>query len=405
MIAPTLDEVSAVAQSGQYLGLARLMRLSTTGVNLQPLCQLLIQRATQNADDAIALMDASIIFQFYGDTALALQLQAEALKLQRLYCHPAERSTRLRVLALLAPGDLTANVPIECLLEHSDVELNLFYTTGAPAYLEEIPEHDVLFVAIGESTANMPILAAWQPLLAQWPRPVLNNPEHIGRIARDVLPQFLGGQSSIAMPPSYRLPIQSVLSTLACLPPGLQYPLLVRPVDSHAGHDLYKVADAAELQLRLAAMPGEEVYMSPFMEYSNEDGQYRKYRVFLIDGQPYACHMAISSHWMIHYLNAGMADSADKRAEEAQFMAHFEQDFAVRHREALAAIERGIGLDYLGIDCAEMPDGRLLVFEVGHAMVAHDMDPVELYPYKQPNMQKFFAAFRSMLYRAAGLDA
>jgi hypothetical protein len=60
-----------------------------------------------------------------------------------------------------------------------------------------------------------------------------------------------------------------------------------------------------------------------------------------------------------------------------------------------------MGLDYLGIDCAETPDGRLLVFEVDNAMVVHDMDPVEVFPYKPPQMRKIFAEFRAMLARAA----
>ena len=55
---------------------------------------------------------------------------------------------------------------------------------------------------------------------------------------------------------------------------------------------------------------------------------FRKYRIALIEGRPFACHMGVSEHWMIHYLNAGMRESAPKRAEEACFMAEFDQDFA-----------------------------------------------------------------------------
>ena len=38
------------------------------------------------------------------------------------------------------------------------------------------------------------------------------------------------------------------------------------------------------------------------------------------------------------------------------------------------------GLEYVGVDCAELPDGKLLVFEGDTAMVVHDMDPPDLYP-------------------------
>jgi hypothetical protein len=104
---------------------------------------------------------------------------------------------------------------------------------------------------------------------------------------------------------------------------------------------------------------------------------------------------------MIHYLNAGMADSTAKLAEEERFMADFDDSFARKHGVALAAIGGAIGLEYLGIDCAEAADGRLLVFEVDPAMVVHALDPVELYPYKPAAMQKLFAAFRAMLLRHA----
>src|SRR5690606_7246929 len=132
---------------------------------------------TDDPDDAGSLMDAAVIFQFHGNPGLALQLQEEALSLRRHFRVPATRPVALRLLALMAPGELRANVPIECLLEDSDVELNIYYATADEA--DEIdpaalPEHDLLFVAIGESAANRPILDAWLPCLANWHRPVLN---------------------------------------------------------------------------------------------------------------------------------------------------------------------------------------------------------------------------------------
>jgi hypothetical protein len=100
---------------------------------------------------------------------------------------------------------------------------------------------------------------------------------------------------------------------------------------------------------------------------------------------------------MIHYLNAGMDQSAEKRAEEAACMRDFDNTFALRHRDALAEVDRRIGLPYLGIDCAETPDGRLLIFEIDNAMVVHAMDDEQMYPYKKPAMRKVFSAFRQLL--------
>ena len=117
----------------------------------------------------------------------------------------------------------------------------------------------------------------------------------------------------------------------------------------------------------------------------------------LIGGRPYAVHMAISEHWMIHYLNADMTGSTEKRAEEARFMATFDDDFAARHAEALRAIAERIDLDYIQFDCGETRDGQLLVFEVGTNMVVHAMDPPDLFPYKRPQMEKVFSAFQALL--------
>jgi glutathione synthase/RimK-type ligase-like ATP-grasp enzyme len=183
---------------------------------------------------------------------------------------------------------------------------------------------------------------------------------------------------------------------------GAGFPLIVRPIDSHAGHDLLKVEDAGALAAYLARQPAPAFYLAPFVDYSGLDGQFRKYRIVLIDGVAYLCHLAISSHWMVHYLNAGMDESADKRAEEARAMLAFDEGFAVRHAAALADIDRRIGLPYLGIDCAETKDGKLLIFEVDNAMVVHAMDDPARYPYKQPAMARVFAAFAAMLARAAG---
>lgn len=400
-----------ILPAAKYLGLATLLRLNMAGTDLRPILEKLIQQATDDPNDSCSLMDAALIFQFHGNQELALNLQKEALSLHRLYCLPAKKPVKLRLLVLMVPGAINANVPIECLLEDSDVELNIYYATGTEIDPAEIPEHDVLFVAICETEANRPILQAWLPLLAQWPRPVLINPLNIERVARDTAADLLSALPDVVMPPTLRLSRSALVQmTVSCaatgqLQPGLAFPLIVRPLDSHAGNDLYKVDSPAEMIEKLGTMPGGEFFVSPFVDYRSNDGQFRKYRIILIQGQPFACHMGISSHWMIHYLNAGMADSAEKRAEEALFMANFEAGFAQRHANALAAINDRIGLDYLGIDCAETSDGHLLIFEVDHAMVVHAMDPVDVYSYKQPAMQKIFSAFRAMLFKAAGKTA
>jgi glutathione synthase/RimK-type ligase-like ATP-grasp enzyme len=105
---------------------------------------------------------------------------------------------------------------------------------------------------------------------------------------------------------------------------------------------------------------------------------------------------------MIHYLNAGMADDAQKRAEEAELMRKFDQTFARKHAEAFEYIYQKTGLDYVGIDCSETPDGDLLIFEVDSCMIVHAIDPIDLFAYKPVYMAKLFKAFEKMVLSCQG---
>ena len=175
------------------------------------------------------------------------------------------------------------------------------------------------------------------------------------------------------------------------------FPLIVRPVDAHAGKGLARLDGTDAMAPYLRDNAGAMFYLSRFIDYRSGDGQYRKYRIVLIAGLAYAVHMAIADHCIVHYLNADMNTDAAKRAEEERFMARFDAEFGQRHAAALQAISQRFGLDYLVIDCAQTPAGELLVFEVDTGAVVHAMDAAEVFPYKPAQMQRVFAAFREML--------
>ncbi|MDD5754333.1 MAG: RimK family alpha-L-glutamate ligase, partial [Methylococcales bacterium] len=378
-----------------FIGLVELMRLAHAGIDITRLGQMLIEKTANQPDDANTLMDLSTVLQLSGNRELALQMQAEAIALQRAYRQPVKNMT-LQVLALMSAGDLMANTPIEFLLENSGIELTQFYVTEdlftvAGAFNEDLPPHDVLFVAIAESEENLPLLKQLEPLLAKWEKPVLNKPEYIAKMSRDAACQLLADAVGIVMPETVRHTIEHLNSK------NFDYPLIIRPVDSHAGHDLEKIESKNALTDYLERQRYNEFFVAKFVDYRNTDSLFRKYRVVLISGQPFLCHLAISEHWMIHYLNAGMAEDASKRAEEAQAMHDFDDTFAKKHAAAFKTIYERTGLDYLGIDCSETPDGELLIFEIDSCMIVHAIDPVDLFPYKPAHMAKLFAAFQRLL--------
>ena len=397
-------------QPSTVIGLAALARMAFRGADLGPVARSLGERRQRDPEDAAALLDLSLLELFQGREHHHALLQAEALRLQKLYRHePAIAvSDPLRVLALAAPGNLMANTPIEFLVENSDIVLDVLFVTPGSPLPDPVPPHDVAFVAVAEGDANRPILDMLTRRLPKWPRPVINEPGPISRLSRDGVSRLLASVPGVCAPINLRIARARLARLAAGDAPAdralqdCRFPIIARPVGSHAGEGLEKLDDGAAVAAYLARQPQGEFFVAPFVDYSGSDGLFRKYRVVLIDGQAYAGHMAISSRWMIHYLNADMIDNPRNRAEEAAFMRDFDASFGARHQAALREIARRCGLDYLIMDCAETPDGRLLVFEVGNAMIVHSMDPELVFPYKTSQMRKLFGAFQAMLRARAG---
>ncbi|HEV2958049.1 MAG TPA: hypothetical protein VGX95_18185 [Xanthobacteraceae bacterium] len=395
----------ATETSAVPIGLARLAKLAFDGTDLSSLADETSARALAVPPDPAALMDLSTIAQLTGRRDERLMLQMGALAITRVYRQTAATEGGLRLLAFMAPGDFLANTPLEFMLQDSDVTLDMLYVVPGWPLPQPLPAHDVAIVAATELQENHAVLDQVAALSATWPRPVLNAPDHIARLTRDGAWRLLRSVPGVVYPINVRIGRSRLAAvgkdeTNVADALDFGFPIIVRPVDSHAGHGLALIAGAPAIGPYLDEHAAPEFFVAPFVDYRGDDGLYRKYRVALIDRRPYACHMAISHHWMIHYLNAGMLESAEKRAEEARFMAEFDHDFALRHGDALAGIAERIGLDYVTMDCAETRDGRLLVFEVGNGMIVHAMDPPALFPYKAPQMRKVFAAFEAMLRKA-----
>lgn len=393
-----------------YIGFAGLWRLELSGIEISTLGPLLEARLARDPDDACAMMDIAtllILTLIPENRAPAFAMQARALERQQVYRLPAGRTGgRIRVLAIAGPGDMTSITHLDCLLEASDVELVVLYARQGQPLPSTLPGHDLVFVAIGESAPNRPLLAQVDAYSKNLARRIFNRPDRILGLSRDRVSALLQSVAGVDMPMTASVGRDDLdrlargdLTIDQLLHDGC-FPLIVRPLDSQGGRDLARLDDPASVAAYLQATGDSAYFVSRFLDYRGADGLYRKYRVVLIEGRAFACHMAISTHWMIHYVNADMDESADKRAEEAGFMAGFDAGFALRHGPGLAQVDRLFGLDYYGIDCAETPEGRLLVFEADTAMLVHAMDRPDLYPYKLPQMEKLFAAFRQMLAKA-----
>ncbi len=326
-----------------------------------------------------------------GDPARAVTHQRRALERQTLFSAVAPQEQR-SVLVLCTPGDLQANIPVDFLFDLRTTSVHKLYLLDVEQIERtRLPRYDVVFNAIAESPDALPALSLADAIRRAQDKPYLNRPERVLSTNRLELVDALR-----ATPCALAPIVPATRDTLRAGSP-LPFPVIVRPVGSHAGHGLERIENAQALGDYLAREVHDTYYVSAFVDYRSADGYYRKYRVILVDGEPYPCHLAISPNWMIHYYNAAMAEHAWMREEEARFLGRFEDVFHAEHRAALRSLAASLDLEYVGVDCTINPDGRLLVFEADPAMVVHASDPVDLYPYKREFVPRIFRAVERMI--------
>ncbi len=320
--------------------------------------------------------------------------------------YPVEHP-RLRVLALAAATGIGSNTPIEFLLEESDIELMTLYVTPEAELSDPLPDHDIAIVIAPDSEECSEALRSIERMTSRWPRPLLNPAVAVCNLGREKLHHVLNGIDGLEIPVTAGVDREQLAGlSRGLLAPGdlaadLEFPVIVRPRGSHAGAGVAKLDNAAAAARYLDQRPEQQFLISRFVDYSGEDGLFRKCRIVFVDGRPFACHLAIADRWDVRYLDAGMSSSASKRREEETFIRNFDSGFARRHEVALTAMADWIGLDYFTVDCAETKSGSLLVFEADNTAIIHNMDLPNVFPYKAPQMRRVFHAFAAMLNRRA----
>jgi glutathione synthase/RimK-type ligase-like ATP-grasp enzyme len=295
------------------------------------------------------------------------------------------------------------NVPTGDLFDRTRFEtisLNLMPPTQAdtdPATnIEQLPPFDIVFNAIGDADRGAPFFARAAEFCRKLGRPLINPPHRVARTRRDALPALIKDIPGLVTPRICRI----ARADLAAFAPALERsdrPLLVRPAGSHGGDDLVRIEDRAELAGYADKVPADEYYVSDFWDYRGADGAYRKYRLIFVDRKVFPYHLAITRDWLSHYWRADMADWM--KAEEETFLADFRQAFRGAAAEAVGEAARRLDLDYAGMDCTILPDGRVLVFEANATMLVHLRESRETFAYKHAHVPRIIDAMSEMVLR------
>lgn len=322
-----------------------------------------------------------------------------AYQLQRVFTESALGQVQQRIL-ILGAGKGTGNVPLETLLsaqKYTRVRYAIDYASEAED--TQLPPYDLVFNGIGDADIAAPLAARLAHFVNRCERPILNPPDAILRTHRHSTAALLEGVRDVVVPCCVR--IDSCPANIGDLSrqiaqAGLSFPLLMRPLATHGGERLERHASLESLFPALAALAAP-CYLTAWNDFRSEDGHYRKYRVIYIDRKPYPYHLAISSHWLVHYFSANMADDSWKLDEELRFLADPLAALGTRAFEAIVEIGQHLDLDYGGIDFALTPDGQVLVFETNATMLTHRESRVGPLAHKNPYIDRIIEAFERML--------
>lgn len=348
--------------------------------------------AALQPDFAEAFLGYSLRARSLDDEVHAEAALSAALALRRVYVRPGRGPDVVRVLTLHAPVSWEDEVSVDLLLDGS-FELVHLYLDEHPLP-DPLPSHEAIVVAISDFERSRPALAQAREVIERSGRAAINEPERVPRTTRVQLHERLAGISGLCVPRTRRLRVDEPLE-------GASYPVVIRPVDSHGGRGVARL-DSADALTAYRLVTNVPIYdVSEYIEYASGDGLYRKYRFMFVGGVPFAYHLAISPHWVVHYLSAPMDQHAWMREEEARFLADWTSVFGA-HRAALASIAERLELDYFGIDASIGPAGELIVFEADAAMFVHCEDPPERYAYKHEAVPRIFRAFGTLVRTRAG---
>jgi tetratricopeptide (TPR) repeat protein len=335
--------------------------------------------------------------QVKGERARAIEHQRRALAHQRFFFEKETPQGAPAMLIVAIPGDWQANVPLEFLYSSLNVGIGkVFVDAHALPDRKELPAFDVVFNAVAESADSDPTLEALESWLPRLGRPVLNDPAAVRKLSRDGVARDFADLKDALVPATRRMRRED-------LPAELHGPHVIRPIGSQAGADFAKVENAEQLREYRDDHDAQGFYLTPFIDYRRKDGFFRKYRIIFVGGIPYAHHLAISDRWMVHYYNALNEREAWIRAEEERFLADVHSVFDGPRARVLDEIANRVRLDYFGIDCSVLEDGRVLIFEIDPAMIVHLGDSPELYPYKQAYVPRIPAALERLIIRTAKL--
>ncbi|MGE0152939.1 MAG: RimK family alpha-L-glutamate ligase [Reyranellaceae bacterium] len=241
---------------------------------------------------------------------------------------------------------------------------------------------DVIFNSLADPDIHASSLLMVISALAGVTTPIVNEPRHIIRTRRDIVAGMLAGLDGLVVPKTVRLSDDRTPSAVVA-EHGLKYPLLARSAGSHTGVGLLRLEEPSHLDAAFErGAVTKPAYVTEFVDCRHKDGLYRKMRLVVCHDKVLMRHHLFSDEWLVHAASQKFMESRrDLLDYEAAAAADPLKILPPKGAELITRIKSRVGLDYFGIDCAPLQDGRLAIFEVNAVM---NMLPASRHPVRGP---------------------
>ncbi|MDK9692796.1 MAG: hypothetical protein OEL19_00945 [Sulfurimonas sp.] len=223
---------------------------------------------------------------------------------------------------------------------------------------------DIVFNAICDPEIQNRSLALLDDMKFKDILPMLNTTQNIRKTKRDELSQNLPPHKDFIIPKTYRIKPHlktDIINSAQKYFEGKAF--LFRPVSSHGGTDLIRIDDYHLADFDAYSLDEREYFISEFIDFKSSDGLYRKARFFVIDGVAYPRHYLISQEWKINLRHDTIDDNYHNKEEE-KFMLSPPKIFD----DFCHYLHTYLKLDFFGIDCAILENGKIVLFEANVCM-------------------------------------
>jgi glutathione synthase/RimK-type ligase-like ATP-grasp enzyme len=263
----------------------------------------------------------------------------------------------------------------------------------------ELKPFDCIVNGVTNPDTNPRVLEVMERMLKPYKGRVINPPSTVLDSTRDKVSRRLRSIEGMVTPSTVRLKSGS-RGALANIVEreGITFPAIFRRAGAHRGVSTFLVNGLDQVAQGLES--GHDFYLISFVNFRSPDGLYRKIRFFFIGEAVIIRHQVVSDNWNVHVeaRDRFMATRPRLIEEERDLLAGGIESLPALTQATLARVREAMGLDFFGLDCSLMEDGRLVLFEANATMNFSNAsldDP--RFSYFRQTVQQGRAGFRSML--------